>query len=500
METTATPSTTFAAITPAVRLKATESTSAPEPAVRQDRSAELVSEEATFQFSYDLDGPASNRLPGSLSGQELAERLQEIAAKRQESAATAESVSIFADPETFESLDSGGDGRLSVNDITGYDQSDAGADRAKNLLARVGDEFSGTDRNAGIFSLEDLEFVNRELESGRTVEDAEAELLDRLNQNAENRQRADAFADSVSIFTDPETFAALDSSGDGRLSVNDITRFDQSNVEADRAKNLLAKVGDQFTGTNRDESVFSLEDLEFVVDSLDSGLTVEQAEAALLQRLGGVEGGPETGDSDISPLDLSADRDSIRQQVEINNQLIERDAAESGLEVASPPTSLVPDPLDFDEDFYLQSNPDVAAAVASGAIASGRDHFEMYGEAEGRNPNADFDEAFYLARNPDVAAAVEAGHISSGFEHYRQFGAEEQRLPSANHRLIEEPITLEDFISRNQDSTSRFGDMEAVLAEYVERFGIEAGTVLVPGSVVTVSPIRNHITPIVGLE
>ncbi len=466
--------------------------SAPLPAVRQDRSAELVSEEATVQFSFDLDGPASNEGPGRISSEAFVERLQELAAQRQQSEATAESLAVFTDPETFESLDSAGEGRLSINDIAGYDQFDPRADRAQNLLARVGHEFIGSDRNEGIFSLEDLEFVTKELEAGRTVEDAEAALLDRLNQNAANRERAEAFADSVSIFADPDTFAALDSNGDGRLSVNDVTGFDQTNSDADRAKNLLAKVGDQITGTNRNESVFSQEDLEFVVNGLDSGLTVEEAEAALLQRLGGAEAG--TGTTEVTPLDLGADRDSIRQQVESNNQLIERDAAENGLEVASPPASLVPDPLSFDEEFYLESNPDVAAAVANGSLPSGREHFELFGESEGRNPNSDFDEAFYLASNPDVAAAVEAGHISSGFEHYRQFGAEEQRLPSANHRLIEEPITLEDFINRNFESSSNSGSVEAVLAEYAERYGIEAGTVLVPGSVVTVTPIRNHIT------
>ncbi len=45
----------------------------------------------------------------------------------------------------------------------------------------------------------------------------------------------------------------------------------------------------------------------------------------------------------------------------------------------------VPDaPADFDEAVYLQLNPDVAAAVATGASPSGRDHFVRYGAREGR--------------------------------------------------------------------------------------------------------------------
>ncbi len=38
----------------------------------------------------------------------------------------------------------------------------------------------------------------------------------------------------------------------------------------------------------------------------------------------------------------------------------------------------------FDEKEYLTENPDVAAAVAAGAIGSGYDHFQRHGRAEGR--------------------------------------------------------------------------------------------------------------------
>jgi GT2 family glycosyltransferase len=41
-------------------------------------------------------------------------------------------------------------------------------------------------------------------------------------------------------------------------------------------------------------------------------------------------------------------------------------------------------PADFDEAVYLQLNPDVAAAVNAGGLASGRDHYLRYGAREGR--------------------------------------------------------------------------------------------------------------------
>ncbi len=42
-------------------------------------------------------------------------------------------------------------------------------------------------------------------------------------------------------------------------------------------------------------------------------------------------------------------------------------------------------PPDFDETYYLRQNPDVAAAVNEGRLASGYDHYVRYGRREGRN-------------------------------------------------------------------------------------------------------------------
>lgn len=85
--------------------------------------------------------------------------------------------------------------------------------------------------------------------------------------------------------------------------------------------------------------------------------------------------------------------------------------------------------VSFDEAFYLQTNPDVAAAVAAGAIPSGAVHFVNFGVKEGRigKPGQLYDEATYLAENPDVAAAVGAGIFASGFEHLVLFGRREGR-------------------------------------------------------------------------
>ena len=90
----------------------------------------------------------------------------------------------------------------------------------------------------------------------------------------------------------------------------------------------------------------------------------------------------------------------------------------------------------YSEEFYLLNNPDVAAAVSSGAFANGWQHYSNYGYLEGRSfakPDnySDFSEKFYLLNNPDVAAAVEAGAFINGWEHYADFGQAEGRSYAA---------------------------------------------------------------------
>ncbi len=87
-------------------------------------------------------------------------------------------------------------------------------------------------------------------------------------------------------------------------------------------------------------------------------------------------------------------------------------------------------PDEFDEQYYLAANPDVAAAVKAGIFTSGYQHFVAAGQFEGRNPSPYFNEAYYLATYPDVAAAVRAGAFTSGFFHFIEFGQQEGRNPS----------------------------------------------------------------------
>jgi len=84
----------------------------------------------------------------------------------------------------------------------------------------------------------------------------------------------------------------------------------------------------------------------------------------------------------------------------------------------------------FDEEFYLETYPEVAQGVANGTISNGFFHFIRSGQFEGRDPSAIFNTDFYLATNPEVAAVVEQ-NILTPTEHFINFGQFEQRDPSA---------------------------------------------------------------------
>ena len=88
--------------------------------------------------------------------------------------------------------------------------------------------------------------------------------------------------------------------------------------------------------------------------------------------------------------------------------------------------------LPFNEEAYLNANPDVATAIRKGDELGAHEHFARFGffeEREGAGP--EFDEAYYLKHNKDVAAAVKSGEWTSGWQHYHREGMFEWRSPSA---------------------------------------------------------------------
>lgn len=86
----------------------------------------------------------------------------------------------------------------------------------------------------------------------------------------------------------------------------------------------------------------------------------------------------------------------------------------------------------FDEEDYLQENPDVRRAVRDGNIESGFAHYLEFGYLEGRRSGAaDVDTRWYLKTYPDIAAAAKNGKADYAIQHFYDAGAAEGRSPNA---------------------------------------------------------------------
>jgi hypothetical protein len=91
--------------------------------------------------------------------------------------------------------------------------------------------------------------------------------------------------------------------------------------------------------------------------------------------------------------------------------------------------------MPFDEAFYREANPDIAAAQQAGDIVDLHEHYVEIGYLEGRVALPPVvDEAFYLSTYTDVGDALRRGDIGSAREHYLRSGAAEGRLPSPAFR------------------------------------------------------------------
>jgi hypothetical protein len=90
----------------------------------------------------------------------------------------------------------------------------------------------------------------------------------------------------------------------------------------------------------------------------------------------------------------------------------------------------------FDEDTYLEGNPDLKPFVRTvnpnAPFATGLDHFIQYGYEEGRTRvSPEYDEAFYVATNRDLQPFIENGTFKNGYQHFIKFGIQDRRLPTS---------------------------------------------------------------------
>lgn len=124
----------------------------------------------------------------------------------------------------------------------------------------------------------------------------------------------------------------------------------------------------------------------------------------------------------------------------------------------------------FDEQYYLENNPDVAEAINNGTLSSAIAHFVTSGLTEGRAPSEYFAET-YLKNNPDIAAGVENGDFSSGIHHFLKFGFAEGRFPSD---LLQDFETF--YLSQNAEAAAAVANgTYANGLEYLVMVGLSQG-------------------------
>jgi phytanoyl-CoA hydroxylase len=86
--------------------------------------------------------------------------------------------------------------------------------------------------------------------------------------------------------------------------------------------------------------------------------------------------------------------------------------------------------FEFDETYYLENNPDVAAAVKNGEWPSGLMHYNVSGRAKGRRAVPPVDVEWYVSAYPQAAVEIAAGKASSAADHYHRMGKSRGYLPS----------------------------------------------------------------------
>jgi hypothetical protein len=119
----------------------------------------------------------------------------------------------------------------------------------------------------------------------------------------------------------------------------------------------------------------------------------------------------------------------------------------------------------FNAAFYLKENPDVLLAVAQGKIASAEAHFNEFGAAEGRDPNATFDTTAYFINNPDVLASG-----MNPLTHFLKFGAAEGRSPSPSF-VTSALFDTVAYAAANPDLAKAGITTSAALFEHFAKFG-----------------------------
>ena len=98
--------------------------------------------------------------------------------------------------------------------------------------------------------------------------------------------------------------------------------------------------------------------------------------------------------------------------------------------------------VEVNEEWYLNTYPDIRSAICSGEVKSAAHHYRHFGYFEHRLPREiNVDSAWYLEAHPDVRDAIAKKVYTSAQEHYIISGFSEGRLPYAGFDLFTSDAT-----------------------------------------------------------
>ncbi len=109
----------------------------------------------------------------------------------------------------------------------------------------------------------------------------------------------------------------------------------------------------------------------------------------------------------------------------------------------------------FDPEWYLNTYPEAAAAIASGRYSCALEHFLFNPTPQKFDPSPYFSEKFYASVHVDITKALETGQFRNGYDHFIQFGVFECRKPhpeidlAAYHRAVEVQADLQNGTHRD---------------------------------------------------
>lgn len=136
-------------------------------------------------------------------------------------------------------------------------------------------------------------------------------------------------------------------------------------------------------------------------------------------------------------------------------------------------------PFGFNENYYDNLYPDIAAAIDSLVVYTGGKHFMDYGIHEGRRPNLAFDQEFYFANNPDVAQAVAQG-TTTGYQHFLDYGQFEGRQGSAE-------FNADAYLAANPDVAAAVAEGNTTAFQHFAEYGQFEGRLLAPNGAVAMN-------------